>query len=135
MADDGFEFVWGAPKVPLKWATTAVVDAVGKRLAANVRVLTTGVPIGAAAGVRDPERIARTYAPLGDATLLQDFAELEPTEAAILRFATRYGPLYADVQMIELPGGEVGNGEPLESWQKEHAAFHLAVHDWQTLAA
>lgn len=88
----------------------------------------------------------RRYWPLEDTGgLFRAFADLEPTETAILEFATRYGALGV-TQGIEIPTSkpthsneeetfdcDFGNGERLATWIDEIQGMRHVLRVWDAL--
>jgi hypothetical protein len=88
----------------------------------------------------------RRYWPLEDTPgLFRTFADLEPTETAILEFANRYGALGV-TQGIEIPAGKTsssseeetfdfdfGNGERLTTWIDEILGLRHVLRVWDAL--
>jgi hypothetical protein len=82
------------------------------------------------------DRYRRDYRPFQEITgLFLVFAELEPTETAIVEFANKYGMLGSE-DNISAPTdfGVVSlHGEPLELWKQEIEALRNAVDLWRAM--
>ena len=97
--------------------------------------------------VPNPTQAWRRYWPLEDSPgLFRAFADLEPTESAILEFANRYGALGIS-QGIEIPADKAaahspeeetfdfdfGNGERLAFWADEIVGLKHVLRVWDAL--
>lgn len=130
--DTAFEFRWDVPEGGYRWIETRPLQdnlepgPVG-------RYLTSGIPVGVQYGARRYNPLHRSFQ-----GLFRMFAELEPTEEAIQRFASAYGALGGDAEcsiLLTTDAGETtwGHGEPLAAWVKEINAMRRAVTLWDAV--
>lgn len=78
----------------------------------------------------------KVYDPRSKPALFRNFAELEPTEDAIQRFANEYGPLglFGPIEVqLEHGGKTFPNGEQFEVWVREIRHMRQAVNALEAL--
>ncbi len=154
LAGDLFLFYWPVSETGYHWITTVgndlppPPDPLGQgaserdrqlyeieRQASGPRpYLTDDVPVG-----RDQK--LKYVRPLVDhrGSLHRDFALLEPTPDAIVKFANAYGPLGGDIEAIiplrlpEDPQQYVGSGEQLDRWISEITRLRDALDLWDAV--
>jgi hypothetical protein len=82
------------------------------------------------------DRYVTTYRPLEDRTgLFREFADLNPTEAGVLKFANRFGLLQRDDNLtLDSEFGLVSaHGEPLDLWSGEIKSLRSALSLWELI--
>ncbi len=127
MADELFEFTWDVCQGGHKWVETKEAHSEDAK---KSLFLTDDVAPGS---IFQRKR----YRPLHEHSgLFRIFAEVEPTEEGILRFANEYGLLGAEVTVnirIPLPGkpDTMGIGEPIEKWKEQISLMRRALDLWE----
>jgi hypothetical protein len=113
-------FQWPVAEAGYRWTEEALVDQAGQpeRVGRILRPIQ-----GAGEQVRE-----REFLPLRDEpTLFRLFADLDPTEPAILKFATQYGMLTRGRFVVTRESGLIPPGEPFTLWRDEIAAMKAAI--------
>ena len=141
MSDNLYEFAWRVPTTGHRTITTYDTRKTQKE---SRTYLTEEIPRGGKIEYRTTRPLTTLRGQLH-----RLFADLEPTETAIVDFADRHGRLGGDVQAT-IPvepnpagGGIVGFGDELRKWTAEIFALNDAVtlwdlakqHDTEALAA
>ncbi len=154
MEDDLFLFHWPVSETGYRWVTTvgddlpSPPDPPGDAASQQERqlydiereasgphlYLTDGVPVGR-------EQKLKHVRPLVDhrGSLHRDFALLEPTPDAIVKFANAYGPLGDDVaasipiSVSGEPQQYLGSGERLDRWISEITRLGDALDLWDAV--
>lgn len=82
------------------------------------------------------DRYQRSYRPIEEVTgLFLEFADLEPTEGAVVEFSSKYGMLGSGDNISSAADFGVASlhGESLESWSREIETLRKAVDLWRAM--
>ncbi|HHY33348.1 MAG TPA: hypothetical protein GX515_10140 [Firmicutes bacterium] len=125
-----FEFLWDVPDRGFVWddAAELLPGTTGKPAPGQRRLAPPYL-------VQHPETTSRLRRrPLEDGTLFLEFASLEPTPEAILKFANKHGFLGLTVALMPANGrSELRLGESLAAWVAAIEDMHAYVQVWEML--